>query len=90
MLQKVNHIFSDWSTPAVEEAYWCSSDMMLGAGMVIIQPETRKIVCVYERARKYWFLPKVCGQALTWSIAMADFVLRRVGKMSGSPWRRLR
>ena len=47
--------------------------MMLGAGMVIIQPETRKIVCVYERAKNYWFLPKVCGQALTWSIAMADF-----------------
>ncbi|KAI5887925.1 uncharacterized protein SCHCODRAFT_02639248 [Schizophyllum commune H4-8] len=57
-LQQVTHIFSHWSTPAVEEAYWCSSDMMLGAGMVIIQPETRKIVCVYERARKYWFLPK--------------------------------
>ncbi|KAL1708842.1 hypothetical protein EV121DRAFT_165889, partial [Schizophyllum commune] len=33
-------------------------DMMLGAGMVIIQPETRKIVCVYERAKNYWFLPK--------------------------------
>ncbi|KAI5829737.1 hypothetical protein K523DRAFT_416472 [Schizophyllum commune Tattone D] len=58
VLQKVTHIFSDWSTPAVEEAYWCSSDMMLGAGMVIIQPETRKIVCVYERAKNYWFLPK--------------------------------
>ena len=64
--------------------------MMLGAGMVIIQPETRKIVCVYERAKNYWFLPKVCGQALTWSIAMAHFILRRVGKMSASPWRRLR
>ncbi|KAL1746606.1 hypothetical protein HDZ31DRAFT_1617, partial [Schizophyllum fasciatum] len=33
-------------------------DLMLGAGMVIFQPDTRKIVCVYERARKYWFLPK--------------------------------
>ena len=47
--------------------------MMLGAGMVVIQPETRKIVCVYERAKNYWFLPKVRGQALTSSIAMADF-----------------
>lgn len=50
-------IFSDWSTPSAE-GYWCSQDFMLGAGMVIIQPETRKVVCVWERERKYWFLPK--------------------------------
>jgi 8-oxo-dGTP pyrophosphatase MutT (NUDIX family) len=31
---------------------------MLGAGMVIIQPSTEKLVVVYESALKYWFLPK--------------------------------
>jgi 8-oxo-dGTP pyrophosphatase MutT (NUDIX family) len=31
---------------------------MLGAGMVIIQPETSKIVVVHDEVRDRWFLPK--------------------------------
>jgi 8-oxo-dGTP pyrophosphatase MutT (NUDIX family) len=31
---------------------------MLGAGMVILQPATGRIVVVHETARGYWFLPK--------------------------------
>jgi len=31
---------------------------MLGAGMVIIQPSTQKIVVVYETEKKFWFLPR--------------------------------
>jgi 8-oxo-dGTP pyrophosphatase MutT (NUDIX family) len=31
---------------------------MLGAGMVIIQPATQKIVVLYDTQHKYWFLPK--------------------------------
>ena len=31
---------------------------MLGAGMVIIQPTTHKIVVVYETEKEYWFLPR--------------------------------
>jgi len=31
---------------------------MLGAGMVIIQPSTNKVVLVYDSIGKYWFLPK--------------------------------
>ena len=31
---------------------------MLGAGMVIIQPITQRIVVVYETEKKYWFLPR--------------------------------
>jgi 8-oxo-dGTP pyrophosphatase MutT (NUDIX family) len=32
--------------------------MLLGAGMVIIQPSTGKIVLIYESKDKVWFLPK--------------------------------
>ena len=31
---------------------------MLGAGMVIIQPSSAKLVLLYENRLKYWFLPK--------------------------------
>jgi 8-oxo-dGTP pyrophosphatase MutT (NUDIX family) len=31
---------------------------MLGAGMVIIQPSTHKIVVIYETEKQYWFLPR--------------------------------
>lgn len=31
---------------------------MLGAGMVIIQPSSGKVVLIWESKRKYWFLPK--------------------------------
>ena len=31
---------------------------MLGAGMVLIQEHTHKIVVVYETQKKYWFFPR--------------------------------
>ena len=31
---------------------------MLGAGMVIFQPSTHKVVVVYETEKQYWFLPR--------------------------------
>ena len=31
---------------------------MLGAGMVLIQENTHKIVVVYETKKKYWFFPR--------------------------------
>lgn len=31
---------------------------MLGAGMVLIQENTHKIVVVYETLKKYWFFPR--------------------------------
>jgi 8-oxo-dGTP pyrophosphatase MutT (NUDIX family) len=31
---------------------------MLGAGMVIIQPSTEKVLLVNETERHYWFLPR--------------------------------
>ncbi|KZP33244.1 hypothetical protein FIBSPDRAFT_847859 [Athelia psychrophila] len=46
------------STPAVPDSGWFASDFLLGAGMVIIQPETRKIVVIFNRKTQRWFLPK--------------------------------
>ena len=31
---------------------------MLGAGMVLIQENTHKIVVIYETRKKYWFFPR--------------------------------
>jgi len=50
--------FSDWSTPAVSDSLWFASDFLLGAGMVIIQPSTQKIVLVHDGFSQSWFLPK--------------------------------
>ncbi|KAF8900424.1 hypothetical protein CPB84DRAFT_1815380 [Gymnopilus junonius] len=50
--------FSEYSTPGVENSAWSSHDFMLGAGMVLIQRNTHKIVMVYETKEKYWFFPR--------------------------------
>lgn len=47
-----------YSSPGVQDSYWCSQDFMLGAGMVLIQENTHKIVVVYETLKKYWFFPR--------------------------------
>lgn len=49
---------SEFSSPSVPNSAWCSQNFMLGAGMVILQPSTHKVVVVYETERKYWFFPK--------------------------------
>ena len=46
------------STCAVPDGLWFASDFLLGAGMVIIQPETRKILVVLDRKTNRFFLPK--------------------------------
>ncbi|CDO68758.1 hypothetical protein BN946_scf184989.g24 [Trametes cinnabarina] len=57
--------FSRYSDPAAPDRLWYSGDFMLGAGMVIIQPSTEKIVLLSEthsepQRQPYtsWFLPK--------------------------------
>jgi hypothetical protein len=47
-----------FSTPGVQNSYWCSQDFMLGAGMVLIQENTHKVVVVYETQKEYWFFPR--------------------------------
>ncbi|KAF9484164.1 hypothetical protein BDN70DRAFT_798276 [Pholiota conissans] len=49
---------SSFSTTGVRDSVWCSLDMMLGAGMIIIQENTHKIVVVYETKKEYWFFPR--------------------------------
>ncbi|KAF8064307.1 hypothetical protein FPV67DRAFT_214024 [Lyophyllum atratum] len=49
---------SQFSSPAVSDSGWASENFMLGAGMVIIQPSSHKLVLVYDSRSKYWFLPK--------------------------------
>ncbi|KAH9487227.1 Diadenosine hexaphosphate hydrolase [Psilocybe cubensis] len=50
---------SKWSTPAILPSAWCSTDFLVGAGMVIIQQNTHKIVMIHapDWERK-WFFPR--------------------------------
>ncbi|KAH9920833.1 uncharacterized protein BXZ73DRAFT_2616, partial [Epithele typhae] len=56
---------SDLSTVPVPNSFWCAEDFVLGAGMVIIQPSTGKVVILREqrlddRGKVFdiWFFPK--------------------------------
>ncbi|KAJ7222196.1 hypothetical protein GGX14DRAFT_428198 [Mycena pura] len=49
---------SPWSSAQVPDSSWCDENFLLGAGMVVFQPETHKVVVLYESKKKYWFLPK--------------------------------
>ncbi|KAJ7042958.1 NUDIX hydrolase domain-like protein [Mycena alexandri] len=49
---------SPWSSAQVPDSMWADTNLLLGAGMVVLQPATSKIVVVYESKKKYWFLPK--------------------------------
>ncbi|KAF7373628.1 Nudix hydrolase domain-containing protein [Mycena sanguinolenta] len=49
---------SDFSSPQVPDSGWTGQNFLLGAGMVVIQPATTKVVVLYESEKKYWFLPK--------------------------------
>ncbi|KAI0651155.1 hypothetical protein C8Q79DRAFT_15374 [Trametes meyenii] len=58
-------IFSELSDPGVPDRMWFSQDFMLGAGMVVIQPSSGRIVVLRETVKDaqgrdvpYWFLPK--------------------------------
>ncbi|KAI8990387.1 hypothetical protein BD414DRAFT_483461 [Trametes punicea] len=56
--------FSDYSDPAAPDRVWFAQDFMLGAGMIVIQPSTNKVVILKEiitfRGEQVpiWFLPK--------------------------------
>ncbi|KAF9451354.1 hypothetical protein P691DRAFT_699568 [Macrolepiota fuliginosa MF-IS2] len=56
--RKLDPRLSQWSSPAVPNGGWCSSNFLLGAGMVLIQRSTLKIVVIHESSREYWFLPR--------------------------------
>ncbi|KAG6889678.1 hypothetical protein C0995_015426 [Termitomyces sp. Mi166 len=49
---------SPFSSAQVRDSGWASENFMLGAGMVIIQRSTHKIVIIYDTKGKYWFLPR--------------------------------
>lgn len=51
------HPLSERSTAAVPNSIFHATDFILGAGVVIIQPSTSKIVLVTDN-RERWFLPK--------------------------------
>jgi len=51
------HRLSERSTPAIPDSIFHATDFFLGAGVVIIQPATGKVVLVTDK-RERWFLPK--------------------------------
>ncbi|KAG7087750.1 hypothetical protein E1B28_013691 [Marasmius oreades] len=51
-------VFSHFSTRAVPDSGWASPDFMLGAGMVVIQPATNKMVIIKDTRTKHWILPR--------------------------------
>lgn len=54
-----NPKLSQWSSPTIPNSGWCSSNFMLGTGMVIFQRSTRKVVVVNEPSRiNNWFFPR--------------------------------
>jgi len=50
--------FSRFSSPPVPDRGWAAENFMIGAGMIIIQNETHKIVVVNDTKYNHWFLPK--------------------------------
>lgn len=50
--------YSSFSSAGVPDSHWCSPDFMLGAGMVVIQPSSGKLVLLQDERDKTWFLPK--------------------------------
>jgi len=50
--------FSPDSSEAFPNSAFFSNDFMLGAGMVVIQPSTGKVVVVWDSQHHYYFLPK--------------------------------
>lgn len=50
--------FSDRSSLAPPSGLYFGGDFQLGAGMVILQPETGKMVVVHDPRTGHWFLPK--------------------------------
>ncbi|KAJ8692180.1 hypothetical protein PTI98_009516 [Pleurotus ostreatus] len=72
--------FSPFSGRSMSQGLWCAQDFMLGVGMVIIQPETEKVVLCYDSRRKHYFFPKGRKDA---GEAMETAVLREAYEESG-------
>lgn len=51
------HPLSERSTAAIPDSIFHATDFRFGAGVVIIQPATSKVVLVTDN-RERWFLPK--------------------------------
>lgn len=51
-------LLSDDSDPGFPDGVYYASEFMVGAGMVILQPSTGKVVIVHDERTKLWFLPK--------------------------------
>lgn len=49
---------SSWSSHGIPSSCFYSGDFMLGAGMLIIQPETGRVVVIHHPPSGEWFLPK--------------------------------
>ena len=47
-----------YSTIGVADSAWCSRDFILGAGMVIIQRNTHKVVVLFDSQKRRWFFPR--------------------------------
>jgi hypothetical protein len=50
--------YSENSTPAIPDSCFWTHDFVLGAGMVVIQPSSGKVLVVNDAARGTWFLPR--------------------------------
>nr|GAT49661.1 predicted protein [Mycena chlorophos] len=69
-----------FSTAAIPNSIFADQNFMLGAGMVIFQEDTQRVVVCYESQEKKWFLPKGrkdVGESL------ADAALREAYEESG-------
>ena len=49
---------SEYSSAPIASGLLFANDFMLGAGMVIIQPSSGKVVLVCDTAHGHWFLPR--------------------------------
>ncbi|KAJ7607353.1 NUDIX hydrolase domain-like protein [Roridomyces roridus] len=49
---------SQWSSAQVPDSGWADENFQLGAGMVVLQQTTLKVAIIWEKKRRYWFLPK--------------------------------
>ena len=47
-----------YSTTGVADSAWSSRDFILGAGMVIIQRNTHKVVVLFDTQTERWFFPQ--------------------------------
>jgi len=47
-----------YSTIGVADSAWSSRDFILGAGMIIIQKTTHKVMVLFDTQKRRWFFPR--------------------------------